>query len=132
METTTDVTSNSATPESSEDRVSSCSPIDPAATQEFDQPEQTESLAAATAKRIEELPRELGVLLVSVGVLGFVLPGIAGSPAIVAGGLVLWPKAFKRVDKWLGRKFPVVHEKSMEQLSRYLDDLERRYPISNK
>src|SRR5271157_5543046 len=43
---------------------------------------------AGRARRIEDLPKEVGVMLVSVGVLGFVLPAVAGTPAIVAGGLV--------------------------------------------
>jgi uncharacterized membrane protein YbaN (DUF454 family) len=44
------------------------------------------------------LPKEVGVMLVSVGVLGFVLPAVAGTPAIVAGGLVLWPRTFGKLE----------------------------------
>ncbi len=97
-----------------------------------DEAPHTEELSAEqTLKRVKDLPRELGVLLVSVGVLGFVLPGVAGTPAIIAGGLVLWPKAFGGVETWFHRRFPTVHGKSMQQLGRYLDDLERRYPQSD-
>ncbi len=46
----------------------------------------------AMTRRLEDLPKELGVLLTSVGVLGFVLPGIAGTPALIAGGLVSGPR----------------------------------------
>ena len=67
-------------------------------------------------------------MLVSVGVLGFALPGIMGTPALVAGGLVLWPKAFGRVEDWFQRRHPGLHERGMRQISRYLDDLGRRYP----
>lgn len=80
--------------------------------------------------RLRELPREVGVMLMAVGALGFVLPGVAGTPAIVAGGLVLWPEGFQKVETWLGRKFPKVHRTGSRQIGRYLDDLERRYPHS--
>jgi hypothetical protein len=79
-------------------------------------------------RRLEELPRELGVLLASVGVLGVVLPGVAGAPALIAGGLVLWPKTFGKVEGWFSARFPVAHRKSMQQVGRFLDDLDRRYP----
>jgi hypothetical protein len=83
-----------------------------------------------TSRRLEDLPKELGVLLASVGVLGFVLPGIAGTPALIAGGLVLWPKTFGKVEGWLSRRFPGAHRASLEQVGRLLDDLDRRYPRS--
>ena len=79
-------------------------------------------------KRIRDLPPEIAVLLISVGCLGFVLPGVVGTPAIVAGGLVLWPSKFARVEAWFEKQFPKIHHKSMEQMNRFLDDLERRYP----
>jgi hypothetical protein len=86
--------------------------------------------APAGTRRLEELPKELGVLLASVGVLGVILPGIAGTPALIAGGLVLWPKTFSKVEGWFSQRFPVAHRKSMQQVGRFLDDLDRRYPRS--
>jgi hypothetical protein len=80
--------------------------------------------------RLEDLPRELGVLLISVGVLGFVLPGVAGAPAFIAGGLVLWPKSFGRLEDWFHQRFPEAHRSSMKQVGRFLGDLHRRYPES--
>lgn len=80
------------------------------------------------ARKLEELPRELGVLLASVGFLGVILPGVAGTPALIAGGLVLWPRTFGKVEGWFSRRFPAAHRTSMEQVGRFLDDLERRYP----
>jgi hypothetical protein len=74
-------------------------------------------------------PKELGVMLVSAGVVGFVLPG-PGVPALVAGGLILWPEGFAKVEGWLRRRFPAAHRKSMAQIDRFLSDLERRYPGS--
>jgi hypothetical protein len=81
--------------------------------------------------RLEDLPKELGVLLASVGVLGIILPGIAGTPALIAGGLVLWPKTFSKVEDWFENRFPLAHRKSMQQVGRFLDDLDRRYPTGS-
>ncbi len=67
-------------------------------------------------------------MLVSVGALGVVLPGMLGTPAIIAGGLVLWPGTFGRVEDWFRRRNPTLYQRGMKQLDRYLDDLERRYP----
>jgi len=64
----------------------------------------------------------------SVGVLGFVLPGIIGTPALIAGGLALWPKAFGRAETWFAKRYPSVHRKSLHQMGRFLADLDRRYP----
>jgi hypothetical protein len=84
----------------------------------------------AELTRIKDLPKEVGVMLMTVGVLGFVLPGVVGTPAIIAGGLVLWPKAFGKVESWFERRFPKIHRQSLYQINRYLNDLESRYPNS--
>jgi hypothetical protein len=80
------------------------------------------------AARVERLPPEIGVLLMVVGIAGLLLPGPVGSPFFIAGGVALWPAAFGRVEGWFQRKFPVIHRNGMEQMERYLADLERRYP----
>lgn len=77
------------------------------------------------------LPRELGVMLVSAGVIGFVLPG-PGAPALVAGGLILWPKGFGKVERWFQKRFPQAHRQGMDHIHRFLSDLERRYPGSTE
>jgi hypothetical protein len=79
-------------------------------------------------ERLLEMPREVGWLMVSIGVMGVALPGIVGTPALLAGGLMLWPKGFRAVNAWVRRRFPKTHEHGVEQLIRYLDDMERRYP----
>ncbi len=74
-------------------------------------------------------PRELGVMLVSAGLIGVVLPG-PGVPALVAGGLILWPKGFGKAERWLRSRFPEAHRKGIGHINRFLTDLERRYPGS--
>ncbi len=80
--------------------------------------------------RLAALPKEVGVLLVTIGTMGIVLPGIVGTPALLAGGLMLWPRGFRTVNGWLQRRCPKIHSHGAAQLIRYLDDLERRYPTS--
>jgi hypothetical protein len=75
--------------------------------------------------------KELGVMLVSAGVVGVVLPG-PGIPALVAGGLILWPEGFGKMEGWLRRRFSAVHRQGMGQIERFLTDLERRYPGSTR
>ena len=77
---------------------------------------------------VKSLPKEVGVMLMAVGVLGVVLPGVIGAPALVLGGVVVWPKAFGKVEKWLEKRCPKVHKQSLMQIHRYLIDLDRRFP----
>lgn len=83
---------------------------------------------AEQLRRIEQLPKEVGLLLVVAGVGGLLLPGPVGSPFLILGGLVLWPSAFRRVEDGFVRRFPKLHRQSVRQIARFLDDLDRRYP----
>ena len=89
------------------------------------------ALEQSDLKRLKELPREIGVMLMAAGVVGLILPG-PGTPALIAGGLALWPGAFSKLELWLERRYPAAHQKSMKQISRFLDDLEKRYPHSRQ
>ncbi len=44
-------------------------------------------------------------MLVSAGLIGVVLPG-PGAPALVAGGLMLWPGAFGKAERWIATAVP--------------------------
>jgi hypothetical protein len=87
------------------------------------------TLEQAEFNKIKELPKEVGVMLITAGIAGFILPG-PGIPAIIAGGLALWPKAFGKLESWLERRHPGVHRQSMKQINRFLNDLEKRYPYA--
>jgi hypothetical protein len=82
----------------------------------------------AIPSELFELPRELGVLLLVAGVAGLILPGPMGTPALLAGGFVLWPGASGRFACWLERRHPSAYRQSVGQIRRFLDDIERRYP----
>ncbi len=132
------MTSESESQQSPDHEPGRAAPDPPPTEQEHPQPSDHTQQASAEAiltpeeeaelSRIKDLPREVGVMLLTVGVLGFVLPGVVGTPAAIAGGLVLWPKAFGKVENWFERKFPKVHKQSLYQINRYLNDLESRYP----
>jgi hypothetical protein len=82
-------------------------------------------------KRFKALPKEVGVMLIAAGIVGLIMPG-PGTPALIAGGLALWPGAFGKLGAWLEQHHPVVHHRSMKQIGRFLDDLEKRYPYSRQ
>jgi hypothetical protein len=83
---------------------------------------------AALMQRLEHLPREVGWLLIYVGVLGVILPGVVGIPFLVAGASVVTPGGPKRIARWVGRKPTGVVHAGVSQIVRLLDDLDRRYP----
>ncbi len=86
-----------------------------------------------TARRIERLPTEVGVLLLTAGIVTGMLPPPPGPfdlTIIVSGGVVLWPRGFRAIEGWARKRFPTAHLAGMRFLDRYLDDLERRYPDS--
>lgn len=87
---------------------------------------------APLAGRIEQLPRDVGWMLFGVGFAGFVAPGIFGLPFMVAGGMILWPKTTGRLQNLLGKPADPAAAPGMKQITRFLDDLERRYPPVGK
>ena len=55
-------------------------------------------------ERLQRLPPEMGAMLLTIGIFGMILPGMVGTPALLAGGLLLWPRGFRGVDRWLRRR----------------------------
>jgi hypothetical protein len=84
--------------------------------------------AALTLRRISAMPRDVGWLLVTAGVVGEVAPGVFGTPFWIMGTLILWPSMGRRMESVLERRAPQFFAASMKQVGRFLDDLERRYP----
>ncbi len=81
-----------------------------------------------TLLRIANVPRDVGWMMVTVGVLGVILPGIIGTPFLVAGIAVLVPEGPQRLTRWVRRNPNRVVHTGLKQMGRWLDDLERRYP----
>ena len=74
-----------------------------------------------TALRIAHLPKEAGWALITAGVVGLVVPGVVGTPFLLAGAVVLAPGGSKLLARWAPRS-------ATRQLGRFLADLERRFP----
>jgi hypothetical protein len=83
----------------------------------------------AVHRRYRALPKEIGVLLVVAGIGGILLPGPVGTPMLILGGVVLWPKAFEKMDTFLENHLPRMHREGVRQIDRFIDDLNRRYPL---
>jgi hypothetical protein len=86
----------------------------------------------STVERIKGLPTSVGVILIAAGVAGLILPGPWGTPLIVAGGLVLAPKAFGKLDAYMKTRYPGMRHHGVKMLERFLDDMQKRYPDEPK
>jgi hypothetical protein len=84
--------------------------------------------AAATRDQLYRLPTELGVMLVGLGVVGVVLPGMIGVPLIVTGGAALMPRTFAPVERWFEERFPAAYQEGLRYVDRFLRDFYKRYP----
>jgi hypothetical protein len=79
-------------------------------------------------RRFVQLPKEAGWLLITAGVVGLVVPGILGTPFLLAGAAVVVPGGPRLLSRWLGRDPPKIVHSAVRQIGRFIDDLERRYP----
>jgi hypothetical protein len=78
--------------------------------------------------RIVDVPRDVGWMMVTVGVLGVILPGLVGTPFLITGVAVLAPGGPRLLSRWVRRNPNRVVHAGLKQMGRWLDDLERRYP----
>ena len=92
-----------------------------------DKPAETADVPVLT-ERVEKLPRGAGWLLITAGVAGLVVPGVPGTPFLLAGAIVLTPGGSRLLSRWVGRNPPEFVRSAMRQISRFLVDFERRYP----
>jgi hypothetical protein len=86
----------------------------------------------STIERIKGLPTSIGVILMAAGVVGLILPGPIGTPLLVAGGLVVAPKAFGKLDAYMKTRYPGVRHHGVKLIERFLDDMQKRYPDEPK
>ena len=84
-------------------------------------PQAGSAVGELTAARIERLPKDAGWLLITAGVIGLIVPGVIGTPFLLAGAFVLAPGGTKLLSRWASPS-------AMRQIGRFLDNLERRYP----
>lgn len=82
----------------------------------------------AAIQRFANLPRDIGWMMVSVGVLGVIVPGLPGAPFLFAGIAMLSPGGPRLLAHWARRRPKGVVHTGLKQIGRWLDDMERRYP----
>jgi hypothetical protein len=76
---------------------------------------------------LAHLPRDVGWILLISGLLSEL--GIPGIPPFWIGGImILWPETGYRIARPIQKRFPKAYSHSIRMISRYADDLERRYP----
>jgi len=83
---------------------------------------------ASNRCRTEDIPRDVGWLLLTAGMIGEIAPGVVGTPFWIIGTMILWPRMGRRMESWLESRAPQIFNNGMRQAWRFLDDLERRYP----
>jgi hypothetical protein len=82
----------------------------------------------AILERIKNLPPSMGATLMTGGFISVMLPGAPGAPLLLAGGLILAPDLFQKVDDFLKRKVPGVRHQGLGIMQRFLTDMARRFP----
>jgi hypothetical protein len=83
--------------------------------------------------RLEQIPKEVGLLLLTAGMVTRMLPPPPDPfdvSLMLAGVVTLCPRGLRTVEDWSRRRFPKAHRAGMGFLERFLDDPERRYPGS--
>ena len=81
-----------------------------------------------TKLRVELMTTEAGWLMIAVGVVGVIVPGIVGMPFLLVGAFVLFPGGPELLSRWSVGDSPRFVRALLRQAGRFLDDLERRYP----
>jgi hypothetical protein len=81
-----------------------------------------------THELLENFPPEIATLLIMSGIAGILLPGPVGAPMLIAGGVVMWPRTFRPIERWFSKKFPSVHRDGVIQLKEFVQNLEKRFP----
>ncbi|MDB5335715.1 MAG: hypothetical protein JWN70_1334 [Planctomycetaceae bacterium] len=75
-----------------------------------------------------QLPSEMATLLILAGIAGVVLPGPVGTPMLIAGCVIMWPKTFRPIETWFSRSFPRFHREGVIQIKEFVYDLKQRFP----
>jgi len=79
-------------------------------------------------RRVAHLPPDLRWLLLYLGVLGLVVPGVIGFPFLIAGGAMMTQSGPAWFSRWASRRQRPMVSLGLRQILRMIDDLERRYP----
>lgn len=89
------------------------------------------SMNIVDQRRINHLPRGVGLSVMFAGVVAGMVPPVPGPEDLLVftfGVLSLSKRGFRACERWTHRSFPRAHRIGTDLVVRYLDDLERRYP----
>lgn len=94
----------------------------------------TVPLHCQLADTIGSLPKDLAVMLISLGVVGVAIPGPIppGASFILLGTVILWPGVLVRTGGPLAHRFPRVFRMLINFASDLHEGLDRRYPGSRR
>ena len=81
-----------------------------------------------TSEMLGQLPKEMASLLILAGIAGVILPGPVGTPMLIAGCVMMWPKTFRPLEMWFSRRFPRFHQEGVLQIKEFVSDLKARFP----
>ncbi|MHB1556837.1 MAG: hypothetical protein ACYC61_05065 [Isosphaeraceae bacterium] len=86
------------------------------------------------AETIGSLPKDLAVMLISLGVVGVAIPGPIppGASFILLGTVILWPSVLVRTGGPLAHRFPRVFRMLINFANDLHEGLDRRYPGSRR
>ena len=86
------------------------------------------------AETIGSLPKDLAVMLISLGVVGVAIPGPIppGVSFILLGTVILWPNMLVRTGGPLAQRFPRVFRMLINFADDLHEGLDRRYPGSGR
>ena len=90
--------------------------------------ENDETSGEKTIELLGHLPPEMATLLMIAGAAGVVLPGPVGTPLLIAGCVMMWPKTFRPIELWFSRRFPKFHREGVVQIKEFVADLKLRFP----
>ena len=84
------------------------------------------------ARKLDALPKDIGVALMGLGALGVVIPGPVplGASFILVGMAILSSGVIARFGGWLARRIPGTFRFLIEVIDRLFCDLNGRYPGS--
>lgn len=97
-------------------------------TNTFDIPTDSRTPTEPAEPDVEHLPKDVGWMLVTAGVIGMIMPGVLGTPFLLVGAAALWPGNQKRLQRWREGHSPQWFRGGAKQINRFLKDLEQRYP----
>jgi hypothetical protein len=78
---------------------------------------------------LDTIPKDIGWMLLILGVIGVAVPGMVDVPLLIAGSIIIWPSTYRMFQR-LAKTKKQAHllDAPVRFLTRFHADLERRNP----